>query len=224
MPLGSLYLFLLGLASGIVLLTVTAYRAVSPRWLKWLLIASGVFVISRYVTMALFTQPDAPHRFWGLRHCWFATSVGLTLPSLFAVDQLLRHPAMTPKKLLQWFSPFLVAYASVILFGDVSPVPDRVAGWMPQLSPAWRWVVSITHAIFVLGFLGIGAMLMRKIPSRSIRLALAGLMVGHAYLGLDGLLLVLNLWYFRPFLYSEILTLLAIWFAFDTASRLQSST
>ena len=76
LSLPGLYLFLLGLDMGISLLTITSYRHVSPRWLKWLLIASGLFVISRYVTMALFTSPQAAQSFWPLRHCWYATSVG----------------------------------------------------------------------------------------------------------------------------------------------------
>ena len=217
----SAYLFLLGLASGITLLALTAYRRVSPPWLKWLLIASGVFVMSRYVTMALFTSDEAPQRFWALRHCWFATSIGLTLPSVFAIDQLLRHPALSPKKLLCWFAPFLAAYSAVILFGAFSPVPDRVGGWIPRLSSGWQAFVAIVHGTFVIGFLGICGMLMRKIPSRPIRASLLGLAVGQAYLAVDGLLLASGRWYFRPFLYSEMLTLLAIWHAYETSTALQ---
>ena len=219
--LAGLYLFLLGLASGCALLTITSYRHVSPTWLKWLLIVSGVFVISRYVTMALFTMPHASQYVWSLRHCWFATSVGLTLPSVFAVDQLLRHPAMSPRKLLRWFSPFLASYAALILFATMRPAPDRVVGWMPQLSSGWLWLISITQALFVLLFIGLCALFMHKVPSRPIRLALLGLVFAHAYLGLDGVLLALGRWYFRPFLFSEMLTLLALWHAYETSACLQ---
>ena len=218
--MSSLYLFLLGLASGIALLTITGYRRVSPAWLKWLLVMSGMLVISRYLTMALFTSAEAPQRFWALRHCWFATSIGLTLPSVFAIDALLRHPAMTPNKLLSWFSPFLIAYSAVILLADGTPVADKVVGWTPSLSAGWRTFVSTVEGVFVLGFVGTCALLMRNIASRSIRIALLGLALGHSYLGLDGLLLALGAWYFRPFLYSEMLTLLAIWHAYETSASL----
>ena len=120
----SLYIFLLGVSSGIAVLPLTAYCRVSPRWLKWLLVGSGMLMISRYLTMMLLTNAEAPHRFWWLRHCWFASSIGLTLPSLFALDQLLRHPAISPKKLLWWLSPFLLANSAVMLFADVHPVAD----------------------------------------------------------------------------------------------------
>ncbi len=217
----SLYVFLLGLASGIALLAITAYRHVSPAWLKWLLIAMGLFVLSRYVAMACFTTPDAPQRVWPLRYCWFATSVGLTLPSVLVIDQLLRHPAMSPKKLLIWFCPFLLVHSAVILFGDATPVPDRIVGWMPRLSPFWQGLLSLTQAVFVIGFVGICLALVRKFRSRPIQTALLWLAMAHVYLGVDGVLLAMGRWYVRPFLFSEMLTLLALWHAYDTSARLQ---
>lgn len=214
----SAYLFLLGLASGLALLAITAYRRVSPIWLRWLLIAAGLLMLSRYLTMALFTHPEAPQRFWALRHCWFASSIGLTLPSLFAIDQLVKHPAMTPRKLLHWYAPFLAVYAAVIGWGPFTPQPNPFGGWLPMLNPAWRGVLSIVQSVFVVGFIGVCLMLMRKLPSRSIRIALLGLALSYSYLGVDGLLLALGGSYFRPFLYSEMVTLLAIWHAFETGA------
>lgn len=218
-PEGALYLFLLGLASGVALLTISAYRRVSPGWLKWLLVACGALVISRYATMALFASAETPEQVWGFRHCWFASYLGLTLPSVFAIDQLLRHPAMTPKKLLAWFSPFLLAYGALILAADASPVADPVMGWMPKLSPGWRLFASSVQGVYILGFVGISVMLIRKVPVPSIRIALLGLILAHLALGLDGLLLSLGAWYFRPFLYSEMLTLFALWYAYQTAAQ-----
>jgi len=216
-----LYLFLLGFASGLAILAISSYRRVSPRWLKWLLVASGLFVIGRYVTMALFTSEEAPQRFWALRHCWYGTSLGLTLPSVFAVDQLIRHPAMTPKKLLIRFAPFLIAYLAVIFFADAQAVPDRVVGWSLKLTPPWRAAVIVVQSVFVLGFVGISLMLMAKLPSWPIRRALLGLVAGHVYLTLDGLIQAFGGWYFRPNLYSEMVTLLALWHAYETAADLR---
>ena len=215
MGLGAAYLFCLGLACGLALLTLTAYRRVSPPWLKWLLIGLGLFVMSRYVTLALFTQAKAVQQFWALRHCWLATSVGITLPSVIAVDQLVRHPAMTPKRLLMWFAPFLIVYVAVIAAGHFTPMPDPVIGWALKLSPTWQSLLSIVQGIFVVAFVSGCLLLIRKLPSRPIRLALAGLIAAHLYLAVDGLLLALGGWYFRPFLFSEMLTLLALWHAFS---------
>lgn len=212
------YLFLLGLASGVALLAISSFRQVTPAWLKWALTASGLLVIARYVTLAIFTSSDAPQRFWGLRHVWFGSAIGLTFPSAFAVDQLIRHPAMTPKKLLRWVAPFLVAYGAVMLFGTYRPEPAPVVGWTLHLSAPWRVFVSAVQGAFAAGFIGIGAMLMRKIPSRPIQLGLLGLLAGQTLLGLDGLIVALGGWYVRPFLFSEMVMCLAIWHAFETAA------
>lgn len=223
MPTSFAYLFLLGMACGIAFLPLSAYRRVSPPWLKWLLMATGLFTMSRYLTMALFTSPDAPQRFWALRHAWFASSLGLTLPSAFAIDQLLRHPAMTPKKLLGWVSPFVLVWAAAMLFGRFTTRPDRVIGWTVHLDPVWRGVLSGAHGLYSAGIIGVGVALSLRLPSRPIRVALIGLACAHAYLLFDGFLLLAGVWYFRPFFFSELLTLVAIWHAYETSADLQRS-
>lgn len=211
------YGFWLGLACGLTGLTITAYGDVSPRWLRAVLIASGLFVISRYVTMLLFAISPDWQTWWPLRRCWLATSIGLTWPTVVAVDQLVRHPAMTPKKLLIRFSPFAIVYALVILASTWTPLHDPRLGWMPRLSPGWRLALSITQSAFVVGFLGLGSLLIRKLPAQPVRIALAALMASHLYLAIDGLLLAAGAWDFRPFLFSEMAALLAIWWALRTA-------
>ena len=205
------------------LLTISSVRRVSPSWLKRLLIGSGLFVMSRYVTLALFAMASTPQSVWPLRHCWFATSLGLPLQSVFAVDQLIRHPAMSPKKLLRWFSPFLAVYGAVILFGGATPVPDRIVGWSLRLTAPWPAALSIAHGLFVTGFIAACLLLMRKIPSPPIRTALLGLVLGQVALALDGLILALGGWYVRPYLYSEMLMLLALWHAYETSAALQQA-
>ena len=223
MPRVGIYLFLLGLACGITVLTTLGYRHVTPSWLRGFLIATGLFTASRYVAMALFTAADAPSRFWGWHYCWFASSLGLTIPSVFAVDQLLRHPAMTPTKLLRWCAPLIAIYAAVILFGRVSPGQDPL-GWVPRLGGAWQLALSVTQGLFVVSFIATCGLFMVKVPSRPIRIGLFGLALAQSYLALDGIILALGHAYFRPYLYSDILALLAIWFAFETGAALQQQS
>lgn len=216
-----LYVFLLGLASGLALLAMSAYRRVSPPWLRWLLLGSGVLMLGRYATLALYTTVDAPERLpaWAL-HGWFLSSIGLTLPAVMAVDQLLRHPGMSPKQLLTWYAPFAVLYAAVILFGPAAPEPDRVVGWTLVLAPGWRELLSVVQAIFVIVYVGSCTLLLRKIPSAPIRLALLALALAFVYLAVDGVLVMLGRWYFRPFLFSEMAALLALWHAYETSRAL----
>ena len=217
-PLAAVYLFLLGLASGIAVLTVTAYRRVSPPWLKWLLVGSGLLASTRYAAMAVFATTPSPERWGLLRHGWFATSLSLTLASVCAIDQLIRHPAMSPRKLLLWFSPFFLIYMAVILVAPTRLVPDPVSGWAVRLAPGWQGLLAVTHTIFVIAFLGGCATLIGKIPSKPIRAALLGLAMGQLLLALDGLLVSVGVWYFRPYLYSEMLMLLALWHAYETGA------
>src|SRR3989338_202067 len=146
-PLAGWYLFFLGLATGIVLLDVTVYRKLPSRWLRWTLIALAAFVASRYLTMALFALSDDPQRWWVLRRCWFAPAVGLTLPSVLVLDQLLRHPAWSAAKALRYFSPFLVIYCAVILFGRFE-LTQHTLGWRPTLVGGWRALLALTQTVF----------------------------------------------------------------------------
>lgn len=218
-PLTGWYLFWLGLATGAAWLAMSAYRFVSPRWLKWLLWASGLLVMSRYLTMAILATSAQPPVWWLLRRLWFASVVGLTFPGVVALDQLVRHPAMTPKKLLIRFSPFLLAYALVLLLGRIELESHPVIGMRPRLVGWAVGVLACAHTAFILVMLGLGFLLAKKLPSPPIRLALAGLMAAYAYLGADGVLLAVGRWYPWPFLYSEILALVALWLAFDTAKQ-----
>jgi len=219
-PLIGVYLFLLGFASGLALLAAASFRHVSPRWLQWLLTATACLVISRYVTMALFTAPEAFRRFWPLRWLWFTGPVALTLPGVFAMDQLLQHPAMSPKTILRWYAPFLAVYAVVLIFG-VGPTAEVPEAWNTSVSPVWRMILSTAHGIFTLAFLAACVVLVRKPLAGRARLALLGLAAAYLYLAFDGVLLAFNGWYFRPFLFSEMVALVAIWNAFDTAASLR---
>ena len=180
-------------------------------------------IISRYVTQVLFAVADRPERVWALRHCWFATSLGFPLLSAFAVDQLIRHPAMTPTKLLRWLAPFLVIYGAIVLAAPMTASPDPVAGWAVHLVPWAQRLLGATHLAFTAAFIGACVLLMRKIPSAPIRVALLGLVAGFALLSLDGILSALRIWYFRPYLFSELAMLLALWHAYDTAASLQNT-
>ena len=186
-PSAASELFFAGLAAGLTILAMTAFISVSPRWLRWLLLACGMATISRYLATAAFAVNAHPsgEALWS--RCWLAASIGLTFPCAVALDQLVRHPAMSPKKLVRWYAPFFLAFALGILL-------------------EWRWLLTVTHILFTGGVLWIGALLIRKLTSQPIRLALAGLMATSTYLLVDSLA-------------AEMLAIVALWVAFDVARR-----
>lgn len=217
------YLFLLGLACGVSLLPLSLYTALSPRWVRWLLVLVGSLTAGRYLAMAAFGVIDDPQRIWIWHRLWFGSAIGLTIPGVFALDALIRHPAMTPGKLLRRIAPLLAAYAILALFAQARPVPDRLMGWSIELTPGWRLFAALVQAVFVAGMIGMCVLLIRKIPVSSIRGALALLVLAYAGLAADGLLLAFGGWYARPFLFTEMLVSLSLWHAFRTAAALQSS-
>ena len=189
MPLQHLYLFLLGVAGGIALLPLTAYRRVSPRWLRWLLRAFSVSLIGCYGSTAAFeaTQWKTVTE-WALRSIWLVHTLGFLLPSVFAVDQLVRHPAMSPRRLLLWSTPVIIACGLIVM--------------MP------RWHQSrIIDAGISIGFIGLCGLILRKFPSFPGRKALLTLTAGQALVG------------FMPSLYADIAMLFALWYAYDTAAH-----
>lgn len=189
--------FLLGLASGIALLTMTAYRRVSPRWLRWLLLASGVLLLGHYLSLARSYALIGVFAVF-VPASWLETTgapLALTLPGVFAIDQLLRHPSITPKTLLWWYGPFAAALVILPLF---------------PLIPFWHLRVLV--GLFALGLVGVCAFAILKFPSPTIRPALLVLILGYLALGIG------YVWLggFHAF---DTLTLLALWYAYDTAAE-----
>lgn len=207
--LSKAYVFLLGLASGIAVLAISAYRRISPAWLRSLLIISGILLIGRYVVMALFTNVNAPERWWFFHRLWLASTISLILPTAFAIDQLIQHPGMTPKKLLLRLSPALGCYVIVFLFAKMSAVRIEGIGWWVGLTGPWRVFLGLVQTLVVGGLIAICVLLFKKISSYPMRRALIGLILAYAYLSVV------------PSLYSEMLVLLAVWHTFETAFDLQ---
>jgi hypothetical protein len=214
---GGWYLFAVGLAAGLAVLPLGAYLAVSPGWLRALLAACALLTISRYLAMAVFALSPDPESLSCWRPCYFATAIGLTFPGLVAMDQLIRHPAMTPQKLLRMYAPFFAAYAVILLFGRFVTVAHPLVGSRPILMGFWVAALALVQSLFVAAVLGIGATLIGKIPVPRIKVALGGLMLSYALLALDGLLILTGASAWPAYLFSESVTLVALWFAFDTA-------
>lgn len=180
--------FFLGFACGAAVLPITAYRHVSPVWLRILLIATGLGMMSRYASMALFADSMAGQP---ARIVWYSGYAAIVLPAVFAVDQLLRHPAMTPRKLLIGLLPFLLVYAVAVLIGR------------PKLILVVQCLLSALFATGCVYFI-------RKIPVRPIRTALGLLAFALGCLGISPLIADAPL-------FPEMFVLFCVWYAFETA-------
>lgn len=200
--------FLLGLTSGLAVLTLTAYRRVSPTWLKGLLIAVGGLIISSYFIQAadISLHERIDRLLMGLH------VIGLTLPCVFAIDQLIRHPAITPKKLLQWYSPFALL---CLMVGFVVSNPDNLFAAINSSVTVWLWLM-VLHGLFIIGLVTVCVLLFRKIPSPSIRTALSGVTLGQIAVALTAFAALWRLPDWSLFI-AESIAWVTLWYAYDTS-------
>ena len=217
------YLFCLGFLAGLSLLTVTAYRHISPLWFRTLLAgATGSLITGRYALLALVMMTDMPPPLAALRCVWFGASAVFLFSSTVAVDQLIRHPAMSSKKLLVWLSPFLLVYGAALLVAPGTPVRmEAPLGWWLRLSPAWQALLSVTQGVFVIAFVGTVLLLIRKIPVWRIRLALLNLGMTQLCLGLGVFMILQTPTFLGYLLLAEMLALFVLWYAYETGAALQ---
>ena len=215
------YCFLLGLSTGATILTITSYRRVSPAWLKWLLMGSGMLLITHYLTLALLTTPAPLHDTWPLRFVWHTMSMTLLFPGVMAIDQLLRHPAMSPKTLLTWLAPVLTADAVIGSLARLTVTPNPAGGWISSLDSGSMLLGTLLHEAVLVTAIAACLLLIRKPLPRLMRQALAGLAGGFAVFGIMLALFAARQWLQIPLLLSEVLLLLALWYAYETGAELQ---
>ena len=219
MQIREAYGFLLGLSTGVTLLTTTSYRRVSPAWLKWLLIISGMLLIVHELTLTLLISSISIDHLWALRFIWYLMPMALLFPGVMAIDQLLRHPAMSPNMLLRWLAPFLGADLLIISLARLTVAPNLVVGWMPVLERGWAMLSLLLHEALLLAAVVGCFFLIRKPLPRAMRQALCGLVVGFAALGLAVVFLLTQKW--LSLLLSELPMLFALWYAYETSTELQ---
>ena len=191
--------FFLGLAAGLSAFLVSEYLALSPRWFRWVVTLSSLGVISRHVLLAMIAIAPPATLGWGARLIDAWASVGLTLPCAVAIDQMVRHPAMTPKKVLTAYAP--VAAALLVTF----------------ITGGNRALLAVIHGAFALAAVWFGALLIRKLPGTSVRLALAGLAAAQVVLAGRQLAAVFAALDLRLGLGTDLLVLGSIWAALKTA-------
>lgn len=211
-------LFLLGVACGLTVLPITTYRRVSPLWLRWLLIGAGLLVITQYIARALLLTPEGLQKFWDFRYFLFSTTVGLSLPTVFAIDGLIRHPAITPQKLLKWTLPWLLIEGTILIIGaGVTKIQILSPDSTLHFHPLWQWALAIGQGLFSLTGILFCGLLIQKISSSPIRCALLGLALGHTGFGLAHILLAAQIGSVNSLVFCELFLLLALWHAYETA-------
>lgn len=202
--------FLAGLGCGFTLLVASALRPVSPRWLRVLLLCL-MLVQAAWYLLSLLASP-AVWLPWS-EPLWLLTATGLLVSSVFAIDQLLRHPAMSPRRLLRWCSPLLIV---AIVAAPLLRYPPLI----PFLGRALLYL-----GVYMLGSLGFSIwmlVLFPKIPSRVMRGAVCLLAAAHAMRAGE---ILYGLWRvgIPAIVHADLFLLMSLWYAYDLAYRLDTN-
>ncbi len=202
-------LYLTGFASGTVLLALSGYRQASPSWLKWLLWATGAFLLTRYF-MTILALQSFPEVFFQIHHYrWAVATTCLGIPGLFVIDQMLRHPAMSPEKFARIALPVIVLQALCVVLSDFVP-------WI-------MWLSFGIYQLTALGLVGFCLRLMFQVPNALMKRALAALIFGFGCLAVEGLISLQGNPFAAPGLLSEIITLIALWYAYEASATLRQT-
>lgn len=212
--------FLLGLSTGVSALWFSEYLLLSPGWFRWVLVVSGIGVMSRYLLLFLTMISWVPWPGGVIRLIEVWAAIGLTLPCAVALDQLVRHPAMTPKKLLLRYAPMAAAFAPLLILGHASRWPDPVLGAIVGLSGSDAKALAILHGAFALITVWIVALLIRKLPGLPLRRAFTALAATQVLLTAQRLAGSLTWLDVRLVLAAEAAVLAAIWAALKTSRSL----
>jgi hypothetical protein len=196
--------FTAGLSTGLALMLLLSFRPLSPRWLRWNLYLDGLFLAAFSATRGAVEATAYA------QYSSFVLTLSLALPSLFAIDQLVRHPAMRLQRLSMAASiAFLVIVLCYVLEGFTQA---RLWG---RLSLVWGACVALAIAFMAVRFL-------KSVPHPTVKAALGGLVLGLAAITAHHLL---NLAGTAPeaLMLLEPLAIFLIWFGFDKIPQAQQA-
>lgn len=205
----ALLIYLTGIASGTVLLAMSAYRHASPVWLKWLLWITGLFLILRYTLTVLFLESGSLHFFQLQSYRWAVATACLCVPALFVIDQMLRHPAMSPEKFARIALPAILIQALCVLFGDQFAFLG--------------WVSFGVFQLFALALVVFCIRLWPQIPNTLLKRALSILIAALAFLAGESIMSLMGSTLSASGVLAEILMLAALWHTYETSFTLRQT-
>ena len=211
----------LGAALGLVALPLSVCLDVSPRWLRQLLIGCGALLALRYLVMALSLAGGDARAWWGVRSLCSVHLIGLTWPAVVAADQLIRNPAVTPKTLVRWYAPFLAISLFIMVFGHTGLMPAGGDEVRLALLGGWARLAGLLLGLFATALWAIGGAVWTRLPTGPVKAALTGLLGAYALVGLEGLVQATRPSP-GPWMWPEMLALVALWAALRAGQRASS--
>lgn len=216
--MGYILLILLSiLAIYVLILNIGAVSKNKYEALKNVCTALFVFSILRYVTLIAYGDHLELDTLMKLRYFYFATSIGLTLPTASAVwyiTPLYRERIKYPYYLL-CFLPWILFYTYVIVRQPTQIIQGASYGYELALVDPFPLYLSIVQGSFVVIIIILSIIGLVKYKNIQLRVQYIVIILAQIALTLDGI------GYYRtgsrlfpPFTASEILGFLAVYYAF----------
>lgn len=214
------YILLIGLCILAIYVLILNLKVISSNrytLLKVVCTLLFVFSILRYLTLIVYGDKPTYDQLVALRYFYFATSIGLTLPTAAAVwyvTPLYRGKIKYPYYLV-FFLPWIIFYLKLILTQPTHIVQGSRFGYVLELVEPYPIYLSVAQGSFVMIMVVLALIGILKYRSIQIRVQLFVIIVAQMMLTLDGLsYLFEGITTIPPFTVSEIAGFLAVYYAF----------
>ena len=218
MSRGYFLLIVLSILGGYVLvLNISVLKENKFTVLRSVCTALFIFSISRYLTLIAYGDHLALTTLMKLRYFYFATSIGLTVPTASAVwyiTPLYRQRIKYPYYLL-CFLPWILFYTYLITRQPTKIVQGATYGYTLQLTGSFPLYLSIAQGSFVTVIIILSIIGLVRYKNIQLRAEYIVIILAQLTLVLDGLgYYIGGVRLFPPFTASEILGFAAVYYCF----------
>lgn len=176
-----------------------------------------MFTGLRYIALIVFTLSANIDILKVFSYFYYASSIGITIPSLFALWYIIPR---FRERIKEWIvlllvSPFIFFYFNLIYLQPVQIIKHGSLGYRLQLMAPWNQWLSIFQGIFTLMVFGMCFYGFRRYQYKFPRSQYLLFILGYTLTTIDGLCMLFKAVYpIEPFVFSEAFILIAILYAF----------
>lgn len=205
------------LAIYVLFLNLSAVSNNKYRALKNVCTILFLFSILRYGTLIAYGDHLSLEALMRLRYFYFATSIGLTIPTasvIWYITPMYRHKIKYPYYVL-CFTPWILFYTYVIIGQPTEIVQGMQYGYQLQLIDAFPLYLSIVQGSFIVIMIVLCIIGFVRYKNIQLRVQYVALILAQIVLTLDGISFSrTSIKLFPPFTASEILGFLAVYYGF----------
>ncbi len=211
-------IFICVIAIVILVMNIVNVIKLKDEKLKYLLMGLFCFSILRYLTLIVYGDTPTLFHLEILRYFYFATSMGLTVPTMIAVWYITPHfrNSIPYWKFILFFSPWILFYLFVIITQPTEIVMGQTFGYNLILVPPFQQYLAIVQGTFVIIILLLCTFGILQYKHPILRSQYVALILAQILLAIDGFLIMKTgaTSLIPPFTVTEALGFLAVYYSF----------